>query len=190
MPNRVIKEIESYNYSQHNPIEEIKEKLNQLGYKTQPEIFNQQDLNTFSRHIVTLENANNAFDIKITKTINNKFEVEANELNRDEKHDLLVRIEAFQNSFVNVASQNVNDFVDSMIKNNKNNYSPESLSHSFLEHVSMKHVEELEKVKLPAEYKFAIKKQILEDFEFNKRFENEINKKEANDLSNKKKIKP
>lgn len=190
MPNRVIKEIESYNYSQNNPIEKIKEKLNQLGYKTQPEIFNKQDLNNFSRHLITLENTNNAFDIKITKTVNNKFEVEANELNRNEKHDLLIKMEAFQNLFVNAASQNVNEFVNSMIKNNKNKYSPESLSHSFLEHVSMINVQELEKIKLPAEYKFAIKKQVLEDFEFNKRFENEINKKENNGLLNKNKIKP
>ena len=47
MPNRTIKEIESYNYSQHNPIEDIKEKLKQLGYKVQPEILDQQNLNYF-----------------------------------------------------------------------------------------------------------------------------------------------
>lgn len=77
-----------------------------------------------------------------------------------------------------------------MIKNNDNKYSLETLNQTFLEHVSNNNIEELEKIKIAAEYKFAIKKQVLEDFEFNKRFENEIKKKETNDLSNKKKIKP
>tara|TARA_Y100001956_G_scaffold76709_1_gene86242 strand:- start:474 stop:1046 length:573 start_codon:yes stop_codon:yes gene_type:complete len=189
MPNRTIKEIESYNYSQHNPIEDIKEKLKQLGYKVQPEILDQQNLNNFSRHLITFGNSDNAFDISIHRVDNNRYEVLAGELNKEEKHDLLLKIEAFQNIFVNTASYNVNNFVDSMIKNNEKSHSLESLSQSFLEHVSNKHVEELEKIKLPAEYKFAIKKQVLEDFEFNKRFEDEIKKKESSNLLNKKKIK-
>lgn len=190
MPNRTIKEIESYNYSQHNPIEDIKEKLKQLGYKVQPEILDQQNLNNFSRHLITFHNSDNALDISITKINDKKFEINANELNKNEKHDLLLKINAFQNLFVNLSSYNVNKFVDSMIKDNDNQYSLEALNQSFIEVVSNNHIEELEKIKLPAEYKFAIKKQVLEDFEFNKRFEDELKKKEINDLSNKKKIKP
>lgn len=75
MPNRTIKEIESYNYSQHNPIEDIKLKLIKLGYKVQPEIFNQQDLTNFSRHLITFENSDNAFDINIYRVDHNKYEV-------------------------------------------------------------------------------------------------------------------
>lgn len=190
MPNRTIKEIESYNYSQHNPIEDIKLKLIKLGYKVQPEIFNQQDLTNFSRHLITFENSDNAFDINIYRVDHNKYEVLAGELNKKEKHDFLLRIEAFQNLFVKAASQDIDYFVDSMIKNNDNKYSLETLNQTFLEHVSNNNIEELEKIKIAAEYKFAIKKQVLEDFEFNKRFKNEIKKKETNDLSNKKKIKP
>ena len=99
MPNRTIKEIESYNYSQHNPIEDIKEKLKQLGYKVQPEILDQQNLNNFSRHLITFGNSDNAFDISIHRVDNNRYEVLAGELNKEEKHDLLLKIEAFQNIF-------------------------------------------------------------------------------------------
>lgn len=190
MPNRTLKEIESYNYSETNPIEDIKEKLKQLGYKIQPEIFNQQNLSNFSRHLITLGNSDNAFDIQITRGNHDKFEVLATELNKNEKEDLLTKINAFRNVFLNASSYNVNEFVDSMIKNNENNYSLEGLTQSFLELVSNRHIEDLEKIKLPAEYKFAVKKQVLEDFEFNKRFEDEIKKKTNIDLSNKKKIKP
>ena len=180
MPNRNIKEIESFNNSNSNPIDAIRDRLTQLGYKIEPEMFTEQNLNSFSRHLITFSNTTTAFDVNIERNEHNKYEVHANELNKNQKDILLKTMESFKELYTNLSSKHVNEFVDSMIKNNNKSSSIEGLNQYFIETVSNRHIEELEAIKLSAQYKFAIKSQLLKDFEFTKRFESELNKQNQN----------
>lgn len=186
----IKKEIESlYKAYKYSPIEEIKKILTKNNFNFDEDIFIEQDKNT---QIYLLKNEKDDFGFEVVthRSENDLFIVEPKILDKKDIDINLLQINHYKQKFMKMASDNIDKYVSSMIKDKKTS-TDDIIFHKqyFMESTIMQNVIEISELPLNANYKLAVQLMVLEEFDFNKRLKNELENKTENKTQNKMKKK-
>ena len=178
--SQILKEkIDSFDRQlQENPIEKIREALKEVNFNVQEELFKHQNLFDFSKHVLYSDNNKKAFKVNITRQERGYYAVESKIISLEEVELIKKQAEAFRETFLKAVSSEIQEHVD-MIKKTEDKMTIEFLNQSLLERASYNNIEELEAIKIDPEFKFALKKDVIENEGFSKRMSTELKNKEV-----------